>query len=312
MSVTWPASSLLMLRPAHFGYNWENTDNTFGQPEPDGMCAQQQALAEFDEVVNHLEALGLSVYLLADHSASPDAIFPNNWLSLHSDGSVILYPMKAPSRRSEVRWDISQELVAWGFEVTRLVNWTHWAEQGQYLEGTGSLVLDPSCQRVYAALSERTDPGRVQAFADLMGLEAFCFQPLQLPDAQGQKHAIYHTNVLLMMGVGFAVWCSEAVPDAREAQLLKSYLQAGGTRQLVDLSLSQVRAFAGNMLQVHGPQGPLLLMSDSARQALTAAQTDLLKQHTGLVVFSIPTIERIGGGSLRCMLAEIGLPLRAG
>lgn len=295
-------SRLLLVRPRHFGYNPENADNTFCQP---GRSLDAGlALAEFEGVVTALNALGLPLLVLDDQSQSPDAVFPNNWFSLQ-DGQLFLYPLKAPSRRTEVRHDLPELLRQAGCELRDVIDWSALAEQGLYLEGTGSLVLDHAHRRAYAAISERTDASLVQRWADLTGYQTLCFAPQTFAGPDGVPHPIYHTNVLMAMGEGFALFCPAAVADPVAADEVMARLTADG-HELVLLSLAQMQAFAGNMLQVRTPEGPCLLMSETARLSLTTAQLTLLRRHTRLAAMPIPTLEAIGGGSLRCMLGEIG------
>ncbi|MGE3727022.1 MAG: arginine deiminase-related protein [Candidatus Sericytochromatia bacterium] len=299
------ASALLMVRPQLFGYNPENADNTFARQGDHG--AHQAALAEFDALAEGLRALGLQVCVLRDSSGSPDAIFPNNWFSTHADGRLVYYPMKAPSRRREVRLDLPERLRQWGFEVKQVLDWSGLAEAGLFLEGTGSLVLDQARRLAYAALSERCDASLVTRWAEILGYTAFCFEPCRLPGPDGQHQPVYHTNVLMAQGQGFLVWAPEGFAQAEVAQQLRQKW-ADSDQFSLELSLSQVQAFAGNLLQVQTPSGPCLLMSQTAKEALLPSQISQLETFTAIKAFAIPTIERVGGGSLRCMLAELFLP----
>ena len=300
------ATGLLLVRPRHFGYNPENADNTFARPRAQSLAGAVvgRALAEFDALVARLQALGLSLLVLDDDSASPDAIFPNNWFSLLPDGRLMLYPMKAPSRRSEVRPGFAAELRAAGYPVSESVDWSHLAAEGLYLEGTGSLVLDHARQVAYAALSERTDSSLLARWAELTGYRVLSFVPRALPGPKGSSHPIYHTNVLLALGAGFALFCPQALADPTAAASILAELASD--REVILLSLEQLLAFAGNMLQIRTPSGPCLLMSRSAHAALSPSQRDTLARYTRLEPLSVPTIEAVGGGSVRCMLGEIG------
>lgn len=297
-------SALMMVRPAHFGYNPENVDNTFSQNQQIPSDVLALAQREFDAVAVTLEQLGLRLVLLDDTSHSPDAVFPNNWVSMHPDGTVMFYPMKAPSRRSELRRDLPELLADEGFHVERLIDWSALAEAGHYLEGTGSLVLDHAHKKAYAALSERTHLHLLRRWCGLSGYTAVSFSPLALPGRDGREYPIYHTNVLMTIGAGFALWCPEALLSDDECEEISAGFEADGLEN-IHLSLDQVRAFAGNMLQVNTPTGPCLLMSQTARDSLSSQQLARLKRRTALQACAIPTIERIGGGGLRCMLAEI-------
>lgn len=295
------ASALLMVRPARFGYNSQITDNSFSRA--DRPYDPAAAVAEFEGVVTALTGLGLKLLVLDDRSASPDAVFPNNWFSLQPDGTLFLYPMTAPSRRTEVRPDIPERLKAFGCKVGQVIDWSGKADQNLFLEGTGSLVLDHVHKVAYAALSERTDPALVRQWCALTGYTPVCFEPVALPGPDGKAHRIYHTNVLMAIGEGFAVLCPEAISSGGEAVLERL---RSDDLEIIELSLAQLMAFAGNMLQVMSAQGPCLLMSESARLSLSADQLARLRRHTRLAAMPIPTLEAIGGGSLRCMLAEIG------
>ncbi len=303
MSNSWPVSSLIMLRPQAFGFNPENNDNSFAQDIEGDF--QAMALQEFERVLFQLQRLGLEVLVLDDCSLSPDALFLNNWCSLHANGEVIYYPMKSPLRRQELQRDLPQRLAQARFDVRQVLDWSDWAERGKYLEGTGSMVLDPINHKVYAAISERTDLQAVKQFASHFNYEAVCFHSL-LP---GEPEAMpaYHTNVLMAIGQGFVLWCPEALPLEADRQRLKEHFQAD-QMQAIALSLEQIAAFAGNMLQVRTPSGVCLLMSHLAYQSLRPEQVQEIKELTTIQAFSIPTIEQVGGGSLRCMLLENALP----
>lgn len=298
-------SDVLMVRPSVFGFNPENADNTFAQPLSGDHLAG--ALLEFEGVVTALRAAGLTVCVLDDRSGSPDAIFPNNWVALGHDGGVTYFPMKAGNRRREVRHDLPAHLQRWGYRVTGVNDLSPWAEQGHFLEGTGCLILDHPRRRAYVARSERTHPAAIAQWAAEAGYAVEAFTPVLLVGAKGEAHPVYHTNVLMALGEGVGVWCPEAVTDEAERTRLAQHWHTT-ERTMVALTLAQVQAFAGNMLQVQGNQGPLLLMSQTAYVALTSAQIQLLEKHTQLLAIPIPTIEQVGGGSLRCMLAEIFLP----
>ncbi len=298
-------TALMMVRPAHFGYNPENADNTFSQSQaPADVLALAQR--EFDGVVSTLQQLGLKLVVLDDLSQSPDAVFPNNWVSLHPDGTIMFYPMKSPLRRSELRRDLPELLADEGYWSENLIDWSALAEAGHYLEGTGSLVLDHVHKKAYAALSERTHLHLLRRWCGKFGYTPVSFSPLALPGHDGREHPIYHTNVLITIGKGFALWSPEAVLSDDECEEIQASLDQDQLES-IHLSLDQVRAFAGNMLQVQTPSGLCLLMSQTAREALQPQQVARLKRYTALQACAIPTIERIGGGSLRCMLTEIFL-----
>lgn len=300
------ASSLMMVRPKSFAYNHENSDNTFARADSVND-ALPLVLAEFDRMVSQLQALGLNLLIFQDSSDSPDAIFPNNWLSTHTDGTLVFYPMKAPSRRKEVDPGIAAFFQAQGFLVHQTLDWSQYAEQGQYLEGTGSLVIDWQHRWVYAALSERTNPDLVKLFAAHFGLELCLFETVAFAGPDGASHAVYHTNVLMAFAQDTVIWTPAAIAQAELRETMrKRFVQT--KRHHYELTLEQMNAFMGNSLQVSTPDGLVLVMSLRAKQCLPADFIKTISQSTQICFFDIPTIETIGGGSVRCMLTEIFLP----
>lgn len=303
------ASTVFMIRPAASGFNAETApSNSFQQPttEQTPGALQAQALAEFDGAVAQLRAHGLRVLVFEDtpELVRPDAVFPNNWLTLHADGRVLLYPMCAPNRRLERRPDIVAAL-AQDFLVTEVVDYAAWEQQQVFLEGTGSLIFDHEHRVAYAGLSPRTDAALLAEVCAQLGYRPVSFRA---QDARGQE--IYHTNVLLSVGPGFAVVCLESIRDAAERAAVVVSLQETG-HEIVDISLAQVARFAGNMLALQPVARPALLaLSQSAYDALTVVQRQTLSIYASLLPLPIPTIETIGGGSVRCMLAEVFLPAR--
>lgn len=303
------ARTVLLVRPASFGYNVETAlTNHFQQPPAglDALTAQRQALAEFDAAVAALRAAGLRVLVFEDTAApaKPDAVFPNNWLTLHPDGRAVLYPMCAPSRRLERRPDVLAALRE-QFQLTEVIDLSGPEAEGRFLEGTGSIIFDHPHRLAYAALSPRTDAGLLAEVCARLGYRPV---PFRAVDAQGQ--AIYHTNVLMCLGPDFAVICLEGLPDAAERAAVVNELRRTG-HEIVDITLAQVARFAGNMLVVQPATGRhRLVMSQTAHDALTPAQRQQLTRHADLLPLRIPTIETLGGGSARCMLAEVLLPAR--
>ncbi|AYA36825.1 amidinotransferase [Hymenobacter oligotrophus] len=303
------ARTVFVVRPARFGFNAETAvSNSFQQAHGHlgAELVQQQAHAEFEAAVATLRAQGVEVLVFEDTAEppKPDAVFPNNWLTLHPDGRAVLYPMCTPNRRTERRPDI---LAALGseFEVREVVDLSAYENLGQYLEGTGSIVFDHPNRVAYACLSPRTDAALFGQVADMLGYRTVAFRA---HDAQGQ--AIYHTNVMMCVGPQFAVVCLESITDAAERAQVKAELGSTG-HELVEISLGQVAQFAGNMLALQSGAGKaLLVLSGQAQAALTQAQREQLQRHCQLVPLAIPTIETIGGGSARCMLGEVYLPRR--
>jgi hypothetical protein len=291
-----------MVRPARFGANPETAASNFFQTvaaADDAVAARAQR--EFDALAANLTAAGVRVLEVAGatNDALPDEVFPNNWLSLHADGTAVLYPLLAPNRRRERRAHVLDTLRAREiFEPQRVLDLTALEQQGMYLEGTGSLVLDRVNRVTYACLSPRTHP---QALAEAGRELDYEVVPFAAADRDGR--AIYHTNVLLSIGTGFAVLCSAAVAAPQHAALLER-LEATG-HEVIDLSFLQLHTFAGNLLELAGRGGPVIALSKAALHSLDSVQRRRLARHGELVATDIGTIERYGGGSVRCMLCEV-------
>jgi hypothetical protein len=297
----------MMVRPASFGWNPETADsNRFQAPAPGSGEAAVAAVAEFDAVAAALAAAGVSVQAFADRAepACPDAVFPNNWVSLHADGTVVLYPMLAPSRRRERRLDLLFELEQrGGYRVDRLLDLTHHELRGHFLEGTGSVVFDHVTRTAYACRSPRT---HVEVLEDLCAEIDYAPVAFDAVDATGVP--VYHTNVMLSIGTGYALVCAETVPMPQRAALLER-LSASGRRVLA-IDQAQMAAFAGNVLELRGAGGTRVLAgSCRALDSLLPVQREALTACVDRVVAApVPTVEEYGGGSVRCMLAEIFLP----
>jgi hypothetical protein len=299
-----------MVRPARFGCNPQTAESNAFQAKPEllaGQDLQGVALREFHGLAEALDRAGVEVLIAPDSEqpAKPDAIFPNNWVSFHHDGTVALYPMLAPNRRWERRDEILQQVVRdGGFRVSRTVDLTHRESEDKYLEGTGSVVLDRVHRVAYACSSPRTDLDVLGEFAQQLDYELMTFDAV---DAGGA--AIYHTNVLMAIGTGFAVVCSESiVNDAHRAAVLSKLGTTG--HAIVEITAAQMAQFAGNILELAAPKGRIIALSTTALGCLGAAQRRALESRATLIPAQIPTIERIGGGGVRCMLAEIHLPKR--
>lgn len=299
---------VVMIRPANFGCNPQTLASNRFQSSVSGFGdddVRARARAEFDALSGALTKAGVNVHVFEDlpEPPKPDAVFPNNWFSTHEDGTVVLYPMLAPNRRLERRLDIIEVLHArFGFHVSASVDLTHRERESKYLEGTGSLVLDRMHRTAYACLSPRTDLDVLGEFAQRLDYEIAAFEAF---DANDQP--IYHTNVLMCVGTEFATLCAAAI-EPRRREAIAAMLEATG-HEIVDLTLEQMHAFAGNMLELrtrHG--GTVIAMSERARQSLTAAQRARLEAFGAILSVPIPTIEQLGGGSVRCMIAEIFLP----
>jgi hypothetical protein len=298
------ADAVLLVRPAAFGFNAEAAQsNVFAHASPDGDL-QRKALAEFDALATRLSDAGVDVLLLDDTPSppKPDAVFPNNWFSTHADGTMVLYPMATEPRRLERRTEDVHSLVeSHGFDVRRVIDLSGSEERGRFLEGTGRLVLDRPRRRAYANLSPRTDAEIVADFDRQIGYSTLI---VDARDPGGRP--IYHTNVFLGLGTKFALLCLDAVAE-QDRERLVSDLHAGG-RSLIELTFAQLRRFGCNVLELRSHSGdPVIAMSAKALSNLKADQVQLLEQFGSLVAVDIPTIEAVGGGSVRCMIAEIHL-----
>jgi hypothetical protein len=296
-----------MIRPASFGFHAEAAaTNAFASAPADDV--RQTAAQEFDGLVERLQAAGVEVLMLDDPPApaKPDAAFPNNWVSFHGDGTLVLYPMATAARRLERDLDsLTALLDAAGFEVGKIVDLSFHERHGHYLEGTGSLVLDRPARRAFANLSPRTDPRVVADFDDRLDYSTLVFDA---HDRSGQP--IYHTNVLLSLGTDFAVLCT-ATLDEDYARVLIDELEAGG-RTVIDVSYEQMASFACNLIELRGrTDEPVIALSSAALAAFRPEQRKQLERFGELVDAAIPTIETVGGGSVRCMIADIHLPRRA-
>lgn len=300
-------SHILMVRPANFGFNEETAKSNAFQSTTHGLTneqARQLAVVEFDDFVKNLRAAGVNVIVVEDtpEPVKPDAVFPNNWVTFHHDGTVVTYPMLSVARRLERRHDILENLRG-NFRVSRLIAFEDHEEEGEILEGTGSMILDRENKLVYACLSPRTSPGLLAKFCESMGYEAVAFRSV---DGDGQE--IYHTNVMMALGETFVVICMDTVHNEQERALLAQKFSET-KKEIIEITLDQMMQFAGNMLQVKNENGePILVMSEAAYQSLTEAQISKLESHTKILHQPIPTIEKLGGGSVRCMMAEVFLP----
>lgn len=294
---------VLMVRPAHFGSNPMTQDsNSFQAPQEGEVQAQiiPQAIAEWENLVRMLCAEGIEVKEFEDSREpnSPDAVFPNNWISFHEGGEMVIYPMYAPNRRLERRPEIIEHFSAGAYKL-----WDFASEmepQNQFLEGTGSLILDRINKIAYACVSPRTSPVAFDIWCKKMGYQGFIFQAVNQEGVE-----IYHTNVMMSLGKSLAVVCLEAMPDPRSREALLQKLKSTG-HKVVSITLDQMSAFAGNMLELEKPSGEsLLVMSKQAHDSLSDTQIKAIKAHAWPLVAPVSVIEKYGGGSVRCMIAEI-------
>jgi hypothetical protein len=297
-----------MIRPWRFYPNPETAaDNAFqraaSSAEPDELSAS--ARAEFDRAVATLRAAGVTVHVVEDTSTpdKPDAVFPNNWLSTHHDGRVVLYPMFSALRRRERRHDIIDELRR-NYRVTEVVDYSTYENEGQCLEGTGSLVLDHVHKIAYVSLSQRSHPEPLKRFCADFGYEPVTFKAT---DEKGRP--VYHTNVVMCVGSEFALVALDMIADARERDALRARLTETG-KQIVDLTREQIANFAGNAIELHDGSGTrLLVISLRAMPTFTPEQRETVERYARIVPLELPTIE-LAGGSARCMLTTIHLPRR--
>lgn len=301
------ASHVLMIRPVRFVSNPDTAaSNAFQRPGQDPSASQAAACAEFDAYVAALCGAGVGVTVIDDvpEPHTPDSLFPNNWVSFDRQGRVFLYPMEAPNRRLERRLAVLAEIEK-EFVIDELVDLGRFAGQSRFLEGTGSLVLDHDQQIAYVCHSSRSHPAVFECFSAHTGYRAHWFHALD-----GAGKAIYHTNVMMCVGSAFAIVCLDALQDTQERLALMRSLHASG-KEIIAISMSQMNQFAGNMLQLRNRDGePVVVASRRGWAALTPAQQARITSYARPVLAPIDTIERLGGGSARCMVAEIFLPKR--
>ncbi len=298
-----------MVRPISFRKNEETAKNNFFQKDieisPDEI--QERALAEFDLFVEKLREKGIEVYVFNDRESdkTPDSIFPNNWISFHDDGTILTYPMYAENRRLERRDDVIKKLQE-TFLVNMVQSFAHWENKEKFLEGTGSMILDRPNKITYASLSERTNEDVLKVFCEKTGYEAVTFTSYQTVD--GKRLPIYHTNVMMALGEDYAIACLDSIDNAVERERLVFSLQKTG-KELIEISEQQMHHFAGNMLQVMNDRNErFTVMSLAAYESLDASQIEALEKYGEIIYSPIPTIEKLGGGSVRCMMAEVFLP----
>lgn len=304
-------SNLMMVRPVAFRMNEQTAVNNFYQNSDTGLSEaeiQAKALLEFDEYVEKLRAHDLNVTVILDtlKPSSPDSIFPNNWISFHESGEVILYPMFAENRRYERRLDILDILKTEGYQVEKVTDFSDYENSNRFLEGTGSMILDRENKIVYAAISERTDTDLVEMAARHLGYHPVVFEALQTVD--GERLPIYHTNVMMAVADKFAIICLDSIDSKKERREVVEALENSG-KEIIDITEKQVNSFAGNMLQVENMSGhKYLVMSRSAHTSLTNEQLGNIEKYCPIIYSSLDTIEELGGGSARCMIAEVFLP----
>lgn len=304
-------NSILMIRPVAFRMNEQTAVNNYYQKVLENVSpanVNAKAQAEFDALVQKLSLVGVNVIVVDDtlNPDTPDSIFPNNWISFHENGDVVLYPMFAENRRPERREEILDLLEDEGFVINEIMDYTSAEDDGFYLEGTGSLLLDRENGKAYCALSPRADEELFIEFCEDFEFSPILFEAFQTVD--GERKLIYHTNVMMCLGETFAVICADCIDDKKERKMVLDSLR-GDDKEIILITEDQVNNFAGNMLEVKGKDDRrYLVMSKSAHQSLTKRQIAQIEEHVTILSSSLDTIEACGGGSARCMMAEVFLP----
>lgn len=302
--------TVLMIEPIAFGYNAETAENNYFQVEQKEADIQSKALAEFKIFVEKLKNKGINVITIKDtiDPHTPDSIFPNNWVSFHRDGKVVLYPMFASNRRVERREDIIETIKQKGFEVSELDDWSLPETQGHFLEGTGSMIFDHDNKIAYGSVSLRLDENLFREFCAKYGFKPVVFHSFQT--VGNERLPIYHTNVMMCVADRFVVICLNCIDDETERDMVAETIKNSG-KEIIEISEKQMQQFAGNMLQVQNTDGKkFLIMSQTAYQSLEQNQIENIEKYCEIIYSDLNTIEVNGGGSARCMLAEIFLPKR--
>ena len=299
-----------MIRPVDFNFNHQTAINNHYQKTEDGLDAvNEKAQKEFDLLVEKLQSNGINMLVFDDDLShdTPDSIFPNNWITFHSNGDVALYPMFAINRRLERREDVLSFVEEKGFLINNIVDYTSAENEDLFLEGTGSMILDRTNKKAYCSLSQRSSEEILIEFCEDFQYTPVVFNSFQ--NVNDQRLPIYHTNVMMCIAETFAVVCLESIDDESQQKNVVNHLSESG-KEIIEISENQVEKFSGNMLQLKAANGnSILVMSDSAHMALTKQQVDKIQKHCKILSSPIPTIETCGGGSVRCMIAEVFLPI---
>lgn len=298
-------NNIFLIKPANFGYNSETAKSNAFQKKvvEDSEMIARNVIHEFDQMAKKLTEKGINVMVIEDskYPIKPDAIFPNNWGSFHSDGNVILYPMLAKNRRMEKRNEVLEQILK-KFDFNEIIDLSEYEKQNMFLEGTGSIIFDHNSKIAYACLSPRTDSDLFTKTCSILGYKPVFFNSI---DKLGKE--IYHTNVMMNIGNGYAVICLESISDKPERERVKNFLKSSG-KELIDISYDQMNSFCGNMIELEVPHKKnILVMSQSAFNSLKSSQKNALEQYCELFPINVATIEKIGGGSVRCMISEIFL-----
>jgi hypothetical protein len=298
--------TVLMIEPAAFGFNAETAQNNYFQVNSENAETQNRALQEFNNFVEKLRSKGINVITMKDtlEPHTPDSIFPNNWISMHQDGTVVLYPMCAVNRRWERRNDIL-EILKRNFSVKEIIDFSAPENDGKFLEGTGSMIFDHDNKLAYGSVSLRLDEQLFREFCEKFGFTPVVFHSYQT--ANNERLPIYHTNVMMCVADQFVVICLDCIDDETErVNVVNAIVNSG--KEIIEISESQMQRFAGNMLQLQNPEGKkFLVMSLSAYQSLTPEQISNIEKYSEIIYSDLETIETNGGGSARCMLAEVFL-----
>lgn len=301
-------NTLLMIEPVAFGFNQQTAVNNYFQTNIQAQDTQAKALEEFKNFVEKLRSKDIDVITIQDtlEPHTPDSIFPNNWVSFHQNGTVILYPMFAENRRSERRSDILSKLGELGYQINAIEDYSDFELEEKFLEGTGSMILDREHRIAYGAVSLRLNEEVFKIWCAEFGYQPVIFHAYQTVGEQ--RLPIYHTNVMMCVATDFAVICLDTLDDVEERnKVVDSLTQTGKT--IIEISEQQMHQFAGNMLEVQNKKGEkFLVMSQSAYQSLTQEQIEIIQQYCEIISADLDTIEQNGGGSARCMMAEVFLP----
>lgn len=303
-------NTVMMVRPVGFRMNEETAVNNYFQEDIQLQNEEVNKMAqqEFDELVNKLREVGVQVIVVDDKPEldTPDSIFPNNWVSFHENGTAVVYPMFAVNRRRERRMEFFEEIEKQGYQIKEVVDYTNAEDEEVFLEGTGSMILDRENQKAYCSLSPRADEDLFIEFCEDMEFTPVIFVAYQ--DVDGTRKPIYHTNVMMCIAEEFAVICLDAIDDKKERKNVIKHLKEDA-KEIIEITEEQIHQFAGNMLQVRGANDQKhLVMSTTAYNSLTNEQVKRIEKHCKILTADINTIETCGGGSTRCMLAEVFLP----
>ena len=299
--------TILMIEPVAFGFNAETAVNNYFQ-QTDHYSEneiQEAALSEFTNMVTLLRNKGINVIVVPDtlESHTPDSIFPNNWISFQKDNRVAMYPMFAVNRRAERRLDIVEKVIGHGFNISQMVDYSVYENENRFLEGTGSMIFDRANRIAYAGLSPRTDEELFRWFCNDFGYQPVTFTATQ--PVNNQKLPIYHTNVMFSLAEQYAVVCMESIENIDERNTLSAHLQRTN-KEIIEISIEQMQQFAGNVLQLKNENDErFLVISQSGYASMNEQQIQKLSSYNELIVVPVPTIEKLGGGSVRCMIAEV-------